>query len=108
MPRGFKRARVATEEAGFKDNGSYVSLDGHLLLYRKDKAAQRHQIFLHCNPDNIPEDQGEWHHLRNEHNQNRRCDCLSGGVFISKAEHRKQHAQVQFNKLYENPRQEII
>src|SRR5271156_243014 len=99
MPRGFKRDLYETALIGFFDKRSFFSVDCHFLLYGKDKVAQRHSIFLMCNPDNIPEDEGEWHHLRNEHNQNRRCDCLSGGVFISKSEHRKQHVKVHLGKI---------
>lgn len=104
MPRGFKRSEEYTANARayglLIDKRSFMSLEGHMLLFGKDKAAQRERIWIHRNPDRIPLDEGEWHHLRNEHNNFRRCDCLEGGIFISKTEHRKQHAQVQFNKLY--------
>lgn len=91
--RGFKKDIAITKKIKFKDKRSFYSLDRHFLLFGEDKSRQRHWIFVRCNPENIPEDEGEWDHLRNEHNNFRRCDCLEGGRFIRPKAHRLKHAK---------------
>lgn len=97
--RGFKRDEFATQRAGFLDSRSHQSLDGHLLLFGRDKEIQFENIFLLRNPDKLTREEGEWHHLRCAHNDYRRCDCIDGGEFIRIAEHKKEHVRVQLKSV---------
>jgi hypothetical protein len=98
VPRGFKKDGPATYAENFWDKRSFLSLDDHALLYGKDKSQQRHQIFLHANPDGISEAEGEWHHVRNEHNNFRRCDCVEGGLWVRKGHAKTMHVQTKFSR----------
>ena len=59
MPRGFKRSEEYTANARayglLIDKRSFMSLEGHMLLFGKDKAAQRETDLVYMrNPDRIP------------------------------------------------------
>jgi hypothetical protein len=109
--RGFKRNEAATVKRNFEDPRSYVSLDEppHLILFGKDKEAQRQIIFAtrdgicqiqgeHC-LGRIDFYSGEWHHVSNAHNQFRRCDCKEGALVICKNCHLEQHVQVKLGRI---------
>jgi hypothetical protein len=96
MPRGFKRDRARTD--GFQDQRSFISLDGHLILYGKDKLCQRVNVYAFSNPEHISWEEGEWHHLRNKHNNFRRCDCAAGGLWVRRGHAKTMHVQVQWTK----------
>jgi hypothetical protein len=101
LPRGFKRCNEETkkrkESGAYRDRRSFRSLDGHDLLYGVDKALRRESIFM-LSPDRheIPWDEGEWDHVRNEHNNFRRCDCVAGGRWIRPKAHREKHVHPQW------------
>jgi len=46
VPRGFKRDNTETAARNFDDPRSFVSLDGHMLLYGEDYKAQRQRVFF--------------------------------------------------------------
>lgn len=101
MPRGFKISPIETAERHkwliYRDPRSFCSLDGHDLLYGEDKDMRRREIFK-ASDGRVSWQEGEWHHLRNAHNRNRRCDCVEGAAWIRPEEHRKEHVQVMWTK----------
>lgn len=87
--RGWKRDHIATQQAGFLDSRSYISLDNHRLLYGEDKSLLRIQVWAAAQgkcgvcgteaPLNSQEEnRGNLRHLENKHNDFRRCDCPEG------------------------------
>jgi hypothetical protein len=109
--RGFKRNEIATQLRNFEDSRSYVSLDDppHLILFGKDKAAQRQLIFAERDDiceiqgpnclGRVSQESGHWHHVANAHNQFRRCDCKEGAVISCEPCHRDEHAQVELHSI---------
>lgn len=109
--RGFKRDEIATQKRNFEDSRSYVSLDDppHLILFGRDKEAQRQIIFAsrdgicqiegqHC-LGRIDFYSGEWHHVANAHNDFRRCDCKEGALVACKNCHFEQHVQTELRSI---------
>jgi hypothetical protein len=100
MPRGFKKDIPETKrlrkEGVYRDKRSFRSVDGHDLLRGDDTSCRRIEIAALKNPEQIPYDEGHWHHVRGPHNNFRRCDCVEGGVFIRPKEHLKEHVQVRW------------
>jgi hypothetical protein len=109
--RGFKRWDEETARRNFEDPRSYVSLDDppHLILFGKDKAAQRQLIFAErdgvCEIQGpnclgrVSQESGHWHHVASTHNQFRRCDCKEGAVISCEPCHRGQHVQVHLRRI---------
>jgi hypothetical protein len=105
MSRGFKRNHEATAQAGFHSKASFISLDGHLVLYGADKKPIR--LLIYQRDRGICREcghtagwfRGEWHHVANEHNNFRRCDCPEGGEWVCGPCHRKKHVLVQLKPL---------
>jgi hypothetical protein len=100
MSRGFKRDMNETlnlrASGYFKDRDSFRSRDGHDLLGPKDKEARWAEIFDHyggicgiCGEYASPQafNKGEWRHMKNEHNNFRRCDCVAGAGWAHHACH---------------------
>jgi len=112
MPRGFKRDAAATKARRFEDRRSFVSRDGHDLLYGNDKAERRKEIFARdkgtcqCCGRVAPEHgfdgyRGEWHHTYKE-KKVKRCDCMHGGEvrcgrFVSDC-HTREHVKPRFGE----------
>ena len=97
--RGFKKSIPDTKAAHFKDRRSFRSIDGHDLLFGEDKRVRRCRIHSERNPDGISWVSGEWHHLRNEHNRLRRCDCPEGGLWVRKNHALREHVQVRLGRI---------
>ena len=123
MPRGFRKDTDATMCARFEDKRSFISLpklthgtdaESHLILYGKDKAILRAEIFRRnraqfrdgyprcakCNRivSELSESScgGEWHHIRNKPGE--RCDCAENGEVLCRRCHRPEHPQTKFTK----------
>jgi hypothetical protein len=98
--RGFGRNEIETARHGFKDSRSYVSLDDppHLILYGLDKEPIREEIYKRDNGDCVlcgrplTFQEMEWHHVRNDHNNYRRCDCAAGGITTCRECHEREEA----------------
>ena len=98
--RGFKKSPIETQGWNFRDSRSFVSLNGHLVLYGEDKSNQRQAVYGKakgkcevCGKE-APLETGEWHHLETE--VGKHCDCLHNsswrcGHFVSDC-HSKEHA----------------
>jgi hypothetical protein len=107
--RGFKRSPIETAkllEVGLLvDERSFLSLDGHVVLYGADKSAQRARIHARAkgrcqvcrNIAPLDGDEGYaggWHHIETE--AGKHCDCFHNsswrcGHFVRNC-HTKEHA----------------
>ena len=106
--RGFKRGieetRIARERGQIRDPRSFISLDGHSILYGVDKTRRREEIYARAQgrcegcPSRhyVPWEVGEWHHIRG--GLTGRCDCLGNALWTCGDFHRAQHVQVRLGE----------
>ena len=126
--RGFKRDKAATDAIYFSDARSFISLPklivgectepkAHMILFGKDKATIRIQIFRinrDCNGNNhcwkckmivyeyresvaaACPNAGEWDHIRNK--PGTRCDCIANARVACRHCHSERHPKPQFRQ----------
>lgn len=107
MPRGAKRSNPLTAEyrPRFRDKRSFVSLDGHVYLGKRESkeflrrtVAERESY--RCEECGAPTD---WEYGEMDHRQGGlvgRCDCLHNLRWICRPCHRKKHVKPEFSKKY--------
>ena len=109
--RGFKIDKEATENRAFEHPRSFVSKDGHDLLFGVDKGKRRKEIYDRargrCELQRSPECRGYanwdsfglegWSHECQPPHRNH-CDCLAAGRWSCDPCHRMITPQVQWTK----------
>jgi hypothetical protein len=108
VSRGFKRGveetRIARERGQIRDKRSFVSLDGHSILYGVDKTRRREEIYVRAQGrcegcvvrHYVPWESGEMHHRQG--GLTGRCDCLENLMWVCSEFHRAQHVQVRLGE----------
>src|SRR5579863_295982 len=109
--RGFKIDREATKERHFEHPRSFVSQDGHDILFGPDKAKRREDIYMRakgrCELRRSPKCRvlvgwntfglaGWSHECQPPHRDH--CDCLDAGLWSCDPCHRMKHPGVQLGR----------
>lgn len=109
--RAFKIDQQATAGRTFRDPRSFVSVDGHEILFGKDKEARRREIYERahgrCELQASPRCRGfvrwdsmgmeGWAHVCPPPHRDH-CDCLEAGRAACDPCHRSTHVRVRFGE----------
>ena len=104
--RGFKRGveetRIARERGLIRDKRSFISLDGHSILYGVDKTRRREEVYARDNGQCqvcrkfVSREGAELDHVKG--GLTGRCDCSGNLQILCGPCHRQKHVQVQWAK----------